>query len=228
MTTAINDLLPANTSAANSSSNASNTKLGQEQFLELMIAQLSNQDPTNPADSSEFFSQIAEFSVVEGVNDMSKSLNEFTGLFAGSQALNAVNLVGRDVMTNSNVAYLGESGEEQAGVSATLDLPNPASSAVVYIQDEYGNVVQEISLGPTPSGQQQFEWDGTDSAGQQVEPGNYWLNAFAEIRGQSQGVSVFAHSRVDSVVIDSANSDYQLRLNGGTSLDSSEIRRIFQ
>lgn len=222
--TAINEILSSSSSTTSSSAASSNDRLGQEQFLELMIAQLANQDPTNPTDSTQFFSQIAEFSVVEGVNDMSKSFNEFTGLFAGSQALTAVNLVGRDVMTNSNVAYL----DEQGGVSATIDLPHAASSAVVFIQDEYGNVVDELTLGPTPGGQQQFAWDGTDASGEHVEAGNYWLNAFAEIRGQSQGVDVFAHSRVDSVLIDPASSQYQLTLQGGNSLDSSDIRRIFQ
>lgn len=222
--TPINELLPANTSGAATSARASNDQLGQEQFLELMVAQLANQDPTNPTDSSEFFSQISQFSMVEGVNSMSTSFSEFTGLFAGSQALNAVNLVGRDVMTNSNIAYL----EEQGAVSATLNLPSAASSSVVYVQDEYGNVVQEINMGPTPGGQQTFEWDGTNASGEHVETGNYWLNAFAEIQGQSQGVSVFAHNRVDSVVIDPAASDYQVTLNGGGSIQSNEIRQIFQ
>lgn len=223
--TPINELFPnSSTGNTQNASAASKNQLGQEQFLELMVAQLANQDPTNPTDSSQFFTQIAEFSVVEGVNDMSKSFSEFSSLFAGSQALNAVNLVGRDVMTNSNVAYL----DGQSAVSATIDLPNSASAAVVYIQDEYGNVVQEINLGATPSGQQQFEWDGTDASGEHVETGHYWINAFAEIQGQSQGVSVFAHNRVDSVVIDPASSNYQLTLSGGASLDSTEIRRIFQ
>lgn len=226
--TPINELLPANISGHSGNTRVSNDQLGQEQFLELMVAQLANQDPTNPTDSSEFFSQISQFSMVEGVNSMSEGFNEFTNVFAGSQALNAVNLVGRDVMTNSNVAYLGDSGDGQNSISATLDLPGSASSAVVYVQDEYGNVVQEISMGPVPGGQQQFEWDGTDALGEHVESGNYWLNAFADIRGQTQGIKVFAHSRVDSVVIDPASSEYQLTLNGGTSLESNQIRRIFQ
>ena len=226
--TPINELLSANTNGPVSNNQASNDQLGQDQFLELMVAQLTNQDPTNPADSSQFFSQIAQFSVVEGVNSMSEGLSEFTSLFSGSQALNAVNLVGRDVMTNSNVAYLGGQGDVNGVISATLDVPSTASATVVYVQDEYGSVVREIALGPTPGGQQQFEWDGTNESGEHAQPGNYWLNAFADIRGQTQGIDVFAHSRVDSVVIDPGSHEYQLTLDGGSSLQSSEIRRIFQ
>jgi len=55
-----------------SSSQAAPT-LDYNDFLQLMIAQLQNQDPLNPTDSSEFMSQIAEFSNVEqGINANSK------------------------------------------------------------------------------------------------------------------------------------------------------------
>jgi len=47
--------------------------LDYDDFLQLMVAQLQNQDPLNPTDSSEFMSQIAEFSNVEqGINANSK------------------------------------------------------------------------------------------------------------------------------------------------------------
>ncbi|MBS0235489.1 MAG: flagellar hook assembly protein FlgD [Proteobacteria bacterium] len=60
------------TSSTSSSSQAAPT-LDYNDFLQLMIAQLQNQDPLNPTDSSEFMSQIAEFSNVEqGINANSK------------------------------------------------------------------------------------------------------------------------------------------------------------
>jgi flagellar basal-body rod modification protein FlgD len=60
-------------SSAPTSSSQSPPTLGYNDFLQLMIAQLQNQDPLNPTDSSEFMSQIAEFSNVEqGINANSK------------------------------------------------------------------------------------------------------------------------------------------------------------
>lgn len=56
-----------------SSTSQSAPTLNYNDFLQLMIAQLQNQDPLNPTDSSQFMSQIAEFSNVEqGINANSK------------------------------------------------------------------------------------------------------------------------------------------------------------
>ena len=44
--------------------------LGQEQFFELMVAQLQNQDPLKPLESNEFLSQVAQFSAVSGIEDI--------------------------------------------------------------------------------------------------------------------------------------------------------------
>ena len=48
-------------------------KVGQDQFLELMITQLKNQDPMKPMDNGQFLSQMAQFGTVSGINDLQKS-----------------------------------------------------------------------------------------------------------------------------------------------------------
>ena len=48
-------------------------ELGQAEFFQLMVAQLKNQDPLKPLESSEFLSQIAQFSAVSGIEDMRSS-----------------------------------------------------------------------------------------------------------------------------------------------------------
>jgi flagellar basal-body rod modification protein FlgD len=51
-----------------------NTSMGQEQFLQLLVTQLQNQDPLNPQEDKEFVAQMAQFSALEGTKDMSASL----------------------------------------------------------------------------------------------------------------------------------------------------------
>jgi flagellar basal-body rod modification protein FlgD len=65
----------AGTSASSSSSlaavSASTTQVSEQQFLQLLVAQLQNQDPLNPMDGTQFVSQLAQFSELEqmiGVN----------------------------------------------------------------------------------------------------------------------------------------------------------------
>ena len=51
------------------------SELGQEDFLALMVAQLENQDPTKPMDNNEFLSQMAQFSMVEGIENLNGSFS---------------------------------------------------------------------------------------------------------------------------------------------------------
>src|ERR1700685_1675394 len=62
--------LSANSSASSSSSSASalgGTAPSEQMFLQLLVAQLQNQDPLNPTDSTQFVSQLAPFSELEQV-----------------------------------------------------------------------------------------------------------------------------------------------------------------
>lgn len=71
MASAVNPLTgsSANNSASNSSSTAGlgATAPSEEMFLQLLVAQLQNQDPLNPTDSTQFVSQLAQFSELEQV-----------------------------------------------------------------------------------------------------------------------------------------------------------------
>ena len=53
---------------------AANEALGQDTFLKLLVAQLRNQDPLNPADGLEFVSQLAQFSELEQVIQIREDL----------------------------------------------------------------------------------------------------------------------------------------------------------
>jgi flagellar basal-body rod modification protein FlgD len=62
-------------------------QLGQTDFLRLMTEQLKHQDPFNPTDNTEMVAQMAEFSNVEGIADMNKSLNSIAGQISAQTAL---------------------------------------------------------------------------------------------------------------------------------------------
>jgi flagellar basal-body rod modification protein FlgD len=69
------DANDSTTSSTASSSSSSPTSLATEDtFLQLMVAQLKNQDPTNPIDSTQFLSQLAQFSQLEQLIDINGDL----------------------------------------------------------------------------------------------------------------------------------------------------------
>ena len=89
--------------------------LGKDDFLKLMVAQLKYQDPLKPSDQSQFMSQMAQFSTVEGINNMQSTLESINKSNDLSQG---VGLIGKDV---TYLAADGTTGTGTAGSISVLD-----------------------------------------------------------------------------------------------------------
>src|SRR5574344_993644 len=71
--------------------------LGKDDFLKLLVTQLSNQDPTSPMDNTQFISQMAQFSSLEQMTNMN---GEFSKLNLMLTSSNAVSTIGKTVDLN--------------------------------------------------------------------------------------------------------------------------------
>ena len=63
----------------------------QDQFMQLLIAQLKNQDPLQPQENGEFLSQLAQFDTATGIKDLQDSFNNFSSTMQSNSALQASN-----------------------------------------------------------------------------------------------------------------------------------------
>lgn len=151
-------------------------KLGQEQFLQLLVAQMQNQDPINPMDGKEFASQLAQFNSVEqliGVNDGLKSLQESQELMsAGMTNSMAASLTGKQVRAMSNEVHL-DPGKE---VDIQYEVNNPAEQVDIIVRDGSGSEVRRASLSSVGSGENSWAWDGKNNAGLRMPDGNYTID----------------------------------------------------
>ncbi len=70
------------------------TSLGQDDFLKILITQLQHQDPTSPMEDKDFIAQMAQFSSLEQIRNMSQNFQKLSGLLASSEA---AQMLGRSV-----------------------------------------------------------------------------------------------------------------------------------
>jgi len=94
--------------ATGSSAAASSTdQVNKDVFLKLMVAQLKNQDPMNPTDSSQFLAQTAQFTSLEKLDAVAQQT---------AQALTAQMAFGASGLVGRSVTYTGSEGTEKTGV----------------------------------------------------------------------------------------------------------------
>lgn len=196
-------------------------ELGQEDFLTLMLAQIKSQDPLNPMENAEFFSQMAQMSTVQGLNDLNSSFADLAGALQVNQGLQAATLVGRNAMVEAdNIKH--ESGNVQAGA---VGLAAGASDVRIQITDESGALVKEIHLGDLPGGITGFEWDGLDSKGQPAASGRYNFTALASSGGSQIELPTLLAGEVTRVNLNSTGRAY-LELAGLGTVPFGDIRQI--
>ncbi|KZZ17113.1 flagellar biosynthesis protein FlgD, partial [Oleiphilus sp. HI0079] len=145
--------------------------LGKNEFLELMIAQLENQNPLEPQDNGAFISQLAEFSALEEMQQISSTVDSFSEQFQSSQALQASAMVGRNVLVPGADSPLLSDGT----ISGMIDLPSGTSNLSVSILNGSGELVRRIDMGQQFAGSVPFSWDGKNEQGDVMPNDRYTI-----------------------------------------------------
>ena len=189
----------SNTASKLKENPAINGELGKDQFLQLLVSQLRNQDPMNPMEGAEFASQLAQFNQVEqlmNVNEGIESLAQLQGnSMAGLNNTLATTLTGKYVKALGNGVALGESGE----ADVAFKLNNAASDVTVTIRDENGNVVSEQSLQNLPEGENSWTWDGANNQGSNMPEGNYTFEVSAKNGSETVNALTYVQGTVDRI-----------------------------
>ncbi|CUU06081.1 flagellar basal-body rod modification protein FlgD [Candidatus Thermokryptus mobilis] len=174
--------------------------LGKDDFLKLLITQLNYQDPLNPIQSSEFASQLAQFSSVEQLyNINSNLLRSIDASYATNRSItNALvsNLIGKSVSVYGDVLYL----DPAQGASFGYELKGDAKEIEIKIYDSDGNVVRSFKLDGRKKGRYDFAWDGKDSSGRDLPAGNYNVKISAlDKDGKAVAVDTYIIGLVEGV-----------------------------
>lgn len=190
--TSVQALLANQTTTASEASEADEDPMGREAFLTMLVAQLENQDPLNPADGTDFTAQLAQFSSLEQMFNMNDSLKAILeGMNAGSSD-NLIDYIGKQVTCASDALRVSD-GTASGGYFSITD----SADVTICIYDESGQEIRRIYAGKLEAGSYDINWDGTDYAGIPVDDGTY---SYEVVAGSDSGGYVPVYTTMTGIV----------------------------
>jgi flagellar basal-body rod modification protein FlgD len=160
-------------SAANAAQTTdSRTRLSDnyDTFLILLTAQLQNQDPLAPMDSTQFTQQLVQFSQVEQQIRTNEQLGGLVSQYQAASAGAALSYLGKDAIIEADETYLA--GGEAAWA---YRLPENATTMTISVRDMQGRTVYETTTAPRTGGEHLFTWDGEKTDGTTAADGVYQI-----------------------------------------------------
>ena len=195
------------------------TTLGQADFLRLMTEQLKNQDPLKPLDNNQFLGQLAQFSTVQGIEDMQGAMGSMASVMESDQTLRAASLVGREALVEADTVALAAGAAVNGEVAAT-----GAGPIRIDILDSAGAIVRSTSVEAGGAGSVPWQWDGRDDSGEPIAAGEYSIRATSGLGEDAEALAVGVAAHIDSVSIEPTG--LVLNLSGLGSHPLSAIRRV--
>lgn len=118
--------------------------LGKDDFMKILIAQLQNQDPTNPMQDTDFIAQMAQFSALEQTMNLTKAFERFAESQNQSQLIQYNSFVGKNVKWHE--IQTDDKGKPVVGEDGKPVI-NEGTSTIVGVKYVDGSVVFTMSDG---------------------------------------------------------------------------------
>jgi len=195
--------------------------MNQSDFIALMTAQMKNQDPFDPVDNTQMVAQMAQFSQLSGITEMSGTLKAIEAKLAAATPGDAMSYVGRTVLTEGNAAYPRSVG----GFAGAVELDAAATAVNLTITNPNGEVVKTVDLGPHDAGTLSYDWDGTNDAGAAAGEGPFTVTANARDATKAVTSRTLVWSPVQSVSMPSSGAPI-LTLPGIGQVPTTAVRAI--
>ncbi|MGK0267847.1 MAG: flagellar basal-body rod modification protein FlgD [Paraglaciecola sp.] len=200
-----------------------NQRLTQEDFFSLLTEQLANQDPTKPVDNDQMVAQMTSFTMADGIEQLNTQFTDFASSMTSSQALQASSLIGQQVLLPTGTGHISQQGD---GISGVVISNGTTQGLEITIENQAGEILKVINAGTQNSGNIEFNWDGKDSAGNQLPPGDYVVKAQGKVNGEEQTLVTAINRHVDSVSLAGSSQGIILNLDGNISVKLDKVLQI--
>ncbi|UQY44168.1 flagellar hook assembly protein FlgD [Mixta hanseatica] len=185
-------------------------------FMNLLVAQMQNQDPTNPMDNNQLTSLMAQFNTAAGVQQLNSTLGNVGTLVNSMQQMNAAQWVGRGIYVE------GDSSVASTDDTFAFSVNNDVDKVSVVLTDSAGNSYT-ADLKDVEAGVHKFTLDDL-SGFQPAEPtfdnGETYKVTYtaANEDGSAPKIVSLKHAKVESVSFTLSGAVLQLGLGGSATL----------
>lgn len=192
-----------------------------QSFLTLLIAQVSNQNPLEPMDSTVFVSQLAQLTQVEQTIVTNRNLESIDNRLGNVEALSDVQLIGREVTVPTDRVEL-----RNGTATMAYTLSNAAENVSVLIKAEDGTILHERTGQPgAPRTAHAVTWDGLDFEGLPVPDGVFQVTVEAkDAAGTAIAYETTATTRVEELTFRGGQS--LLILRNGTDVHAGSVTSV--
>jgi flagellar basal-body rod modification protein FlgD len=213
------------------SSTPSTTQVGPQagdaqlnQFLQLLTAQLQNQDPMQPTDPTQFVSQLAQFSTVEQLVQSNTTLTSIGSSISGLALGQYSAMINHQVTATTSSVTLGGSGSSSPAPYSYKITTTGLTNQQLQVLDSSGNLIRSI---PVSGASGQVTFDGTDGNGNQLPAGTYQLKLVGtDTTGATQTAGTLSSSGTINQVVQGSNGSWQLQLDNGAMVDPTTITSL--
>jgi flagellar basal-body rod modification protein FlgD len=203
--TTTNPVSGSNIPAAGLSNTPANMQINQKDFLQLITAQMKDQNPLSPADPTQFVTQLEGMSQVSAMQSMQTSMQ-------ASAIMNGTTLIGRSILAPGSQATLATGG----GIGGAVTAPAGTTNLTVSVQDSTGATVDTFTVTPAVTGLTSFVWKGATSTGGTAPAGTYTIGVTATVDGKTQTLNPMVVNKVDSVLLDPTTNAVDVETANGT------------
>ncbi|CAM4049308.1 flagellar hook assembly protein FlgD [Serratia silvae] len=209
--------------SAKSGANGNTSQDLSNSFLTLLVAQLKNQDPTNPMQNNELTTQLAQINTVSGIEKLNTTLGSISGQINGNQSIQASSLIGHGVMVPGKEILVGNDAGKVSTTPFGVELERTADAVTATISDATGKVVRTIDLGGLTAGVHSFSWDGSLEDGTNAPDGSYTVAINAKNGSEQLVAQPLRFAMVNGVTRGTDGAKLDLGVAGTSTLDDVRL-----
>lgn len=158
--------------------------MDQQDFMNLLIEQLKNQDPLNPTDNAEFMSQTTAFSQLNEMQTMNTTMNTMLEMMrsqmnTASSLFSAAGFIGKQIEFSTNTVTIGDGAV--SNISFYLADEPAAGKTQINVYNSDGELAAIVRPDSTQvkKGSNTIPWDGVGVGGAEVPKGTYSFEVVA-------------------------------------------------